>query len=111
RPVRTIALYLNRSSKACRADGGPWVPVWRSTVVRAAKSAQSFRASFGATRAVSDCVHSNRAPVSNETHWIQLWRSTPQRAHRPSGLTGTDRRLPQREQRKTSCDAIRFGVF
>src|SRR5262245_29254424 len=68
--VRT--LYLKRSSNAWRALVGPAVPVWRSTVVRAEKKVQVFRASFGATRTVIGWVHSNRALVSNETHWMQL---------------------------------------
>ena len=102
---------LKRSSNACRALGGPAVPVCRSMVVRAEKKLHSFRPSFGATRAVSVCVHSQRALVSNDMQLIQLCRSAPQRAQRPSNGTGSARRLPQRAQRKTSCEPIRFGVF
>ena len=47
-----------------------------------------------------------------------MWRiilpwvtATPQRLQRASGATGRARRLPQRAHRKTSCDAIRLGVF
>src|SRR5262245_52328360 len=119
--------YLKRSSNALRAlvdddddevlldaagaDGG--VLVCRSIVVRGVISAQVLRASFGATRAgiLSFCAHSQRALVSNETHWMQLCRSTPHFEHESRTPTGTDSRLPQRAQRNTSCAAIRFGVF
>src|SRR6185436_514222 len=115
--------YLNKSSNALRAlldgpDAGlepllTGVPVWRSTVVRAVKSAQLLRASFGETRAGSAgaCVHSQRSLVSNDTHWMKLCRSTPQREQRASGANGSDNRLPQRAQRQTLRAAIRFGVF
>src|SRR5262249_55774359 len=107
---------LNRSSNAflalfvaglCCAG----VLVCRSTVVRGANSAHVFFSSFGATRTVSGCVHSKRALVSNDTHWMQLCRSTPQREHLPPASTGSASRFPQREQRNTSCELIRFGVF
>ncbi len=110
-PLSSNLYYLNRSSNAWRALVGPFVPVWRSIVVRGVKSAQSFRASLGDTRAVNAaCEHSKRALVSNDVHWTQLCRSTPQRPHRPSLATGSERKLPQRAQRNTSCDPIRFGV-
>jgi hypothetical protein len=70
---------LNKSSNALRALvegplGAAGVLVWRSTVVRGVKKTQSLRSSFGATRAASFafCVHSHRALVSNDTHWMQL---------------------------------------
>ena len=80
--------YLNRSSNAWRALGGPAVPVWRSMVVRAEKKLHSFRPSFGVTRAVNVCVHSQRALVSNDMQLMQLCRSVPQREQRPSKAHG-----------------------
>src|SRR5258705_12095268 len=83
--------YLKRSSNAFLApldvDGDdPGVAgvedagelVCRSIVVRGAKNVHVLRSSFGATRAgiLSFCVHSHRALVSNETHWMHAWRST-----------------------------------
>src|SRR5439155_19294466 len=115
--------YLNKSSKAFFAllvadedeDDGPvaGVPVWRSTVVRAANSAQLLRSSFGATRAGmrSWSVHSQRTLVSNDTHWMQACTSTPQREQRSSRPTGSDSRFPQRVHRNTSRAAMRLGVF
>ena len=77
------------------------VPVWRSTVVRGAKSAQVLASSFGATRAGSSalCVHSQRALVSNDMHWTQLWSATPHFEQRASSSTVSPRRLPHRAQR------------
>ena len=70
-----------RARRGCRGSARPW-----------------------ARRALSVCVHSQRELVSNDTQLMQLCRSTPQRAQRPSASTGSARRLPQRAQRKTSCD-------
>src|SRR5262249_40451851 len=120
--------YLKRSSKALRAlsedalplelplagdDADGAVLVWRSTVVRGVISAQLLRASFGATRAgiLSFCAHSQRALVSKNAHWMQLWMSTPHLEHESRMPTGVDSRFPQRAQRNTSCAAIRFGVL
>src|SRR2546425_13133006 len=115
--------YLNKSSKAFFAllvadedeDDGPvaGVPVWRSTVVRAANSEQLLRSSFGTTRAGmrSWSVHSQRTLVSNDTHWMQACTSTPQREQRSSRPTGSDSRFPQRVHRNTSRAAMRLGVF
>ena len=78
--VQDRVTYLNKSSNACLAlllgRTSRWlggVPVWRSTVVRGANSAQLLRSSFGATRAdrLASSVHSHRALVSKETHWTQ----------------------------------------
>jgi hypothetical protein len=66
------------------------VPVCRSIVVRAANSVQALRASLGATRAVNvTCAHSQRALVSNDTQFTQLWTSVPHLLHRLSAATGT----------------------
>ena len=92
---------------------GPAVPVCRSIVVRGGdERIQLLRASLGVTRAVTGWVHSKRAPVSNETHCTQLWRSTPHRAQRSSAPTGNPRRFPHRGAAE---DLVRrpsiFGVF
>src|ERR1043166_9297211 len=42
---------------------------------------------------------------------MQLCSATPHFVHVPPASTGSASRLPQREQRKTSCELIRFGVF
>ncbi len=118
--VESSIAYLKRSSNALRALVGAASPlgdagvlVWRSMVVRGEKSVQLFRSSFGATRAVSFAfsVHSHRALVSNDTHWMQLCKSTPHFEQRSSVPIGSDNRFPQRAHRQTSCAAIRFGVF
>src|SRR5262249_40405912 len=113
-------LYLKRSSKALRALETPGELslaavgelVCRSTRVRGEKSVHMLRSSFAATRAASFAfsVHSHRALVSNDTHWMQACRSTPHLVHRLVSSTGSGSSVPHRSQRNTSRDAIRFGV-
>ena len=68
--------YLNRSSNALRAPLGAWgwafECVSRSTVTRGENSSHAFRASLGEIRAEIVCVHSNRWPASNDSHWAQV---------------------------------------
>ena len=109
--------YLNRSSNACRALVGPGVPVCRSTVVRGANSAHSFRLSFGETRPEdrAGCIRSGRSCRTTRTGCScgdrrriasSGWRPRPGRRAgcriersgiprgRPSGWASADRTHP-----------------
>ena len=104
------ALYLKRSSKACRPDLGAADCVSRSTVVRGFQSVQSLRASFTAILAAIGCRHCSRAPGSKNAHCVHGWSSAPhlpQRALLTSALASSP---AQRAQRLTSLHFIRFGA-
>ena len=60
--------YLNRSSKALRADVGAVERVSRSTVTLGENEAQVLRVSFGVMRAGMGWVHSKRWAASNDEH-------------------------------------------
>lgn len=71
-------------------------------------SAQVLRTSFGLTRAGIVSRHSNRAPGSNDWHWMHAWRSTPhftQVLSEPIPLASI---VPHRAHLKTSTKAIMF---
>ena len=105
--------YLNRSSNALRALAGGADLVSRSTVVRGSNNVQVLRVSFGEMRAGIGCWHSNGAPVSKCRHCAHVWRSAPQRAHRPSGAqaAATVSSLPHPRQRTTSRKPGMLKVF
>ena len=101
---------LNRSSNAFRASVGAVEPVSRSTRTVGWKRSQVLRTSLGDTRAAIFCRHSKRAPLSNDSQWMQAHRSTPQRPHRESCATVALMTLPQRVQRIVCLNPGMFGA-
>jgi hypothetical protein len=109
---------LNRSSNARRAlpddvDGldaaagdaetaGAGVRVSRSTVTHGAKYVHVLRPSFGDTRDLMGCTHSNGLPVSNQLHCAHVWRSVEQREHCESNSIDPDSDAPHRAHLVTS---------
>ncbi|MCE2515252.1 MAG: hypothetical protein J4F37_09625 [Acidobacteria bacterium] len=110
--------YLNRSSNARRAlpdavvgldvalgdaaTAGTGVRVSRSTVTHGAKYVHVLRPSFGDTRDLMGCTHSNWLPVSNHVHCAHVWRSVEHREHCESNAIDPDSDAPQRAHLVTS---------
>ena len=94
--------YLNRSSKALRADVGAVERVSRSTVTLGENQAQALRASFGVIRAGMGWVHSKRWAASNDEHCAQECRSAPHREQRESTAMASGMRFAQRAHFVTS---------
>jgi len=88
------------------------VPVWRSTVVRAANSVHVCAGPSGDARGQRRALRAlpSRAR-SKDSHWMQLCRSTPQRAQRLSSASGSESSCRSGRSGQTCGAAIRFGVF
>ena len=101
---RAGAAYLNRSSNAWRALGGPDAvdPVSRSKRRCDSKSEHVLRASFGETRTAIACTHWKRWPVSKCAHCTHACSSVPHFGQQLSAVMSAVMRWPQRAHRTTS---------